>query len=47
MEGSLKMRSGSPLCPWIEPGVSRYSGPTQGFGVLPEGINKIPNKQMD
>ena len=47
MEGSLKIRSGGPLCPWIGPGVSRYSGPTQVFGVLPKGINTIPNKQMD
>ena len=47
MEGILKMRSGSPLCPRIGPGVSRYPGATQGFGVLHKGINKIPNKQMD
>ena len=47
MEGILKMQSGSPLCPAIGPGVSRYPGTTQGFGVLPEGINMIPNKQMD
>ena len=47
MEGILKMPSGSPLCPGIGPGVSRSPGPTQGFGLLPEDINKIPNRQMD
>lgn len=41
------MRSEIPLCPRIGRGVSRYSGATKGFGVLPKGIGKIPNKQMD